>query len=120
MAEIKMDGKTVGMATMEKEGLYYRICCKCHFADRQIHTVWVLWKTGSRKLGVCVPEGRYACLNTKIPAKHIPDEALSFEIDYRQNDFFYPVEAGKPLGCMDKLINARFAVADGKPGLVVK
>ena len=120
MFEIKMGEKSVGTATVNQEGLYYRISCKCVFQDKQIHTLWAVWSTGCRKLGVCVPEGAYACLHTKIPIKYIPEDGLSFAVDYQRNGSFYPVDPQLPLECMDQLINARFAIVDGKPGLIIK
>ncbi len=120
MSDIMMDGKNVGTVTIEKEGLYYRFFCRCHFEDKAVHSIWVFWEGGSRKLGVCIPEGKYACLNTKVPIKYIPSTELTFKIDHRENDGFYPIDPGQPFPHMDKLTKARFATLDGKPGLVIK
>lgn len=120
MQGIMMNGKNVGTATVEKEGLYYRFSCKCVFDDADVHNLWVLWKDGSRRLGVLVPEGRYACLNTKVPVKYIPDTQLAFQIDYCQTEHFHPVNPEVPFAHMGQLLKARFTIIDGKPGLMIK
>ena len=120
MSGIMMNGKNVGTATVEREGLYYRFACKCVFDDADIHRLWVLWESGCRRLGVLVPDGRTACLNTRVPAKYIPDTQLSFQIDYHPAEHFYPVDKEKPFAHMGQLLKARFAVVDGKPGIVIK
>jgi len=119
--EIAMDGKVVGKATVERQGLYCRFSCRCVFPDKGIHTIWVCWDGGSRKLGVCVPNGRDYCLNTSVPLKYIPDKRLTFAVDYteKKQDDFYAVDAERPFDPIDKLSRAQFDVRDGKPGLII-
>ena len=123
MAEfaIMMNGKIVGNAIMEPLGLYYRFRCQCAFSDAEIHTIWVRWERGNRKLGVCVPYGTQYLLETKVPAKYFPDSKLTFTVDYREEtkDDFYPVNPEEPFGLVDKLPQAHFEIRNGKPGLVI-
>ena len=123
MAEfvITRNGKTVGNAIMERQGLYYRFHCQCVLPDRDIHTIWVRWGEGSRKLGICVPNGPYFCLDTKVPIKYIPNTGLLFEVDYKENppENFYPIDTEQPFIHTDKLAKARFATREGQPGLII-
>lgn len=120
MFDVMLNERTVGTASVNREGLYYHFSCKCILPDKDIHAIWVLWEGGSRKLGVCVPEGRYAYLNTKVPVKYIPGGKLYFRIDHREELDFYPVDPDVAFAHMDKLTKARFAEVNGKPGLVIK
>lgn len=117
--EITLNGKPLGTATVEKQGLYYRISCRCLLPDRKIHTIWVRWSDGSRKLGVCVPEGQYFCLDTKVPTKYFPLTGLSLEIDYQAENEFFPIDTQKPFIHIDKLEQSRFDIRDDQPGLVI-
>lgn len=117
--EITLNGKPLGTATIETQGLYYRISCRCLLPDKKIHTIWIRWSDGSRKLGVCVPQGQYFCLDTKVPMKYFPLTGLCFEIDYRAENEFFPIDARKPFIHIDKLQQSRFDVRDDRLGLII-
>ena len=116
--EIVMQGKRVGIATVLKEGLYYLFSCQCVFEDSQIHSVWITWDGGCRKLGICTPGNGCFNLKTKVPIKYIPNFGLTFVIDYEED--FYSIDQDKEFYPIDKLNKARFAIRNGKPGLVIK
>lgn len=120
--DIKMQGRTVGKAAVDKQGLYYRFDCQCGFTDKEVHSVWVCWEGGNRKLGVCIPNGGQYCLKTQVPVKYIPDDGLTFTVDYTQKNRtdFYPVDAEKPFAFIDRLADAQFDIRDGKPGIVIE
>lgn len=115
--EITFQSRRIGTVLMERQGLYYRFSCKCVLPDEQIHSVWVLWGGGNRKLGVCIPKGDGFCLDTKVPIKYIPNSKLEFVMDH--NDDFYPIDAKEEFCHMDKLAGAHFAIQNGRPGLVI-
>ena len=116
--EIIMQGKSVGTATVVKEGLYYSFFCQCNFVDSQIHSIWITWDGGCRKLGICAPCNGCFELKTKVPIKYIPEAGLKFAIDLEEG--FYPIDQDKEFCHIDKLNNARFAIRNGKPGLIIR
>lgn len=107
MYDILMDSQVVGQADVKKEGLYYRIVCRCKPLSEGIHRVRVENGEISRDLGICVPTGDDFSLTTRVPVKYLPGDKLTFQLipkDAPQK--VVPVAQDQPFAYLDMLESA--------------
>lgn len=110
--DVTLNGQAVGTVELNREGLYYRLSCRCRMVDNEIHR---LYADGER-IGVLVPERGALILNTKMAGKRLKD-GCNFTLD-GQNERFIPILPGDAFGHLDKLRTGRLVFRDGQPGLV--
>ncbi len=112
--------KNVGQAEIIKEGLFYRIHCACKPTDEGIHRITVSDGISVVDLGICVPVGERFVLTTRIPAKRLTGENLSFAlVGKNEGEHTVPVDTGAPFAHLDKLENARLEVTNGQKMIVI-
>ena len=115
MYQILMDGKNVGAVDVNREGLYYKFSCLCVPPDDKIYRIFLRDGSGTRNLGVCVPEGKKYMLNVRIPVKKINGTQFEFFMASKMSDIIEePIETGKPFPYLDKLENAILHTENGK------
>ncbi len=122
MYDIMLNDVCVGTAKMEKEGLYYRICCCCRPPARGIYRVLAINGKDTRDLGICVPSGADFTLTVRIPVKQLQGGPLRFTLvdgKAMNNDFAVPVKNGEPFPHLDKLESARLQSADGQSVIII-
>ena len=120
---VKLGNTTVGTATVEKQGLYYRFTCHCDFSDKDIYTISVQSGAHCESLGVCMPEGKHYRLEKKIPAKYLPQKELHFFASRKSTETasqFILLENGAQFQHISKLTDARFQQLDGKYGVILR
>ena len=109
--DVTFDGQSVGRVELEREGLYYRLSCRCRVQDNEIHRLYV----GREKLGVLIPQGGELVLETKVAAKRLK-EGCVFSLDETRGTFI-PIHPGEAFGHLGKLRLAKLAFREGEPGL---
>lgn len=109
--DVIWNGQPVGKVELKREGLYYRIFCRCNPVDGEIHRLYVDWD----KLGVLVPEMGALVLETRVAAKRLKAGCV-FTLDGK-HETFLPIRAGEPFMHLDKLRTAKLAFQNGEPGL---
>ena len=67
--EVFWSGRAVGRAEAAREGLYYRITCRCRLPGREMLRLWMDCGEGEVDLGLCVPMGGEFGTEKRIPAK---------------------------------------------------
>lgn len=118
-------GETVGEASVEREGLYCRVRCRCRGLEKKILRVEVRSEAGKVSLGVLIPNGDEWELETRIAAKRFGDD-LRFAIagegeEYREKqETFVPVAEGEAFAYLDRLVGAHMAQEDGRIGVVIE
>lgn len=118
MYQITYNGRQVGQAQAEREGLYYKITCVCDFSDDEIHRIVASDGKSVVKLGVCVPNGNQFSLSTKVPAKYLSAGDLCFSVASECTSGI-PIFSGKPFPHLDKLETARLQITNGQPCIVI-
>ena len=118
MYQITWNGKQVGQAQAEREGLYYKFTCVCDFSDDEIHRIIVSDGKTVVKLGVCIPDGDKFCLSTRVPVKYLTGGDLCFTIESDCVSGF-PVFSGKPFAHLDKLETARLQITNGQASIII-
>ena len=109
--------RIVGKVTMVREGLYYRFRCVCTKLDG-IHRLWVMWENDVFNLGVCLPIGDSLLLEKKVAANRIGNGPYYFVLKGDGEKRFAPLDQPLPTECLRCLKTARFAIRDGRKGLI--
>ena len=71
--EIKDGASSVGKATVEQQGLYYKISCRCHLTGKGMHRLAVFCNEKQEDLGTLVPMDGAFGLEKRIPVKRLGD-----------------------------------------------
>ena len=109
--EVTLAGQTVGNVELKREGLYYRISCRCRMFDGEIHRLY----TDGEKLGVLVSENGDLVLETKVAARRLKPGCM-FSLDENRGEFI-PIRPGESFGHLDKVHCGRLAFRDAEPGI---
>jgi len=123
MYDILLGGQPVGKAQVEKEGLYYRISCRCRLSGEVVCKVEVSCGDRGESLGVLVPESGAFVLSTRIPAKKLGEGPLQFRVVPRQirtEGKFVPISPEEPFAYLSRLENAYMQVRNGQTGIVLR
>ena len=119
MYEILWNGQPVGKASINQEGLYYRINCSCHLPEKGIFRVLVSDGDNTYDLGICVPDGNANTCVTRISRKRFNGNNLKFVLSDRKIGVPIPVMTGKPFKYLDKLNTARLRCANGQLEIII-
>ncbi len=114
---VTFNDENVGTVTVERQGLYFVISCRC----RRIAGVLrlVLQREKERvPIGVCIPEGSGMGICRRLPAKHLKDPPWHFFLAEDKEENFVPLGGELSTDVLQNLYQARFCLQDGKPGLV--
>ena len=79
--EIKLNGETIGTASIRKEGLYYHFDCRCRFSDKKFHRLTAVCGELSADLGICVPSGNDFVVKTKVAVSRLGIGQINIEAD---------------------------------------
>ncbi len=119
MYDVLYNNIPIGYAKAEKVGLYYNFLCKCKFPNNEIYRIKVSDGAKERMLGVCVPEGNYFVLKTRIPVKELQSEVLCFTAEMRTENGI-SVVSGESFLYLDKLETARLQISNGQPRIIIE
>ena len=119
---IKLGEKNVGQARMEREGLYYRISCRCSLQEKGVYRILVSCGSKQENLGICVPVAEGFGIDTKIPVKRLGEGKPEFQLLPRQEQpkgIFAPVYPEEPFSYMARLKGAYLARQADRLGIVI-
>ena len=120
--DIFMDGSAVGTATLEKEGLFWKICCCCDLSPDTAYRV-VIAAGEKIDLGILVPEDNGLCLTKRIAMKRLGDKQPSFSAIPRvtqKQKHFVAITEDEPFAYIDKLQDSHLEEVDGMLGITVE
>lgn len=112
--DVTQGGQAVGTVELTREGLYFRVFCRCRMNDREIHRLYA----GEEKIGVLIPENGVLILEKKVASKRLQD-GCAFSLDGK-TERFIPIRPGEAFGHLDKVRLGRLAFRDGEPGLFLE
>lgn len=106
------DGKTqIGKATVEQEGMYAVIRCVCMPVHNEPSRLYLQNNNETIPLGLCVPDGKSMSLLKRLPIGHLQDKlSVHVEEDLKT----YPYIPGTPFEMLERLIDARLRIRNGK------
>ena len=120
--EIRRGNERVGTATVEKQGLYYCICCRCKVSGEGMRRIVVTCGKQREDLGICVPVGDGFGVDRRVPCKRFGSGKPEFVLLPKYPDAvgkFVPVYPDEPFAYMTRLKDAYLQVRDGQPGIVI-
>ena len=120
--ELKQGDKVVGNVQVEKQGLYYRISCRCRLTGNEIHRLTVTCGGRTENLGICVPmEGGFG-VEKKLPCKNLGQGTPEFTLVPKQEKMqgkFVAVYPEEPFSYMARLKGAFLARQAEQLGIVI-
>lgn len=119
---VTMGQHSVGVVSVSKEGLYYRIICRCKLPEDKLCRLAAQWEDREAVLGVLIPEGGSFCLNKRLPIKQaglgVPQFIIPTSLE--QNDqMWVPVYEDAPFTHLTDLNDARFQVVENQAGILI-
>lgn len=114
---ITAEGKNIGTAYITAQGLYYEVRCICKMQQGVLH---IEADCGNRRenIGICVPMDGKMVISTKIPQKKLSG-LIGFTVRTRAKDTWITLNNVKPIPYLYHITEARFALRDGMPGLLI-
>ena len=115
-------GNAIGQVRLQKEGLYYRFCCRCRLTGDAVCRVMVNWGEQRENLGILVPSGDGFLLETRIPVKRFGKGKPEFSVTPSRpptGEKFVPISPEEPFSYIARLKNAFLDVRDGEVGAVM-
>ena len=121
--EIHQGDRLQGKVTVVKEGLYYRISCRCRLSGDVMHHLVV--RSGGREtsLGTCVPMDDGFGVEKKISCKSLGQGTPEFLLLPKHETVagkFVPIYPEEPFSYMERLKVAFLARQGGQLGIVIK
>ena len=115
-------GETAGTACVTREGLYYRISCRCRLSGSVPCSITARAEREA-DLGLCVPlEDQYG-LEIRIPIKCVGEGDLEFRVSPKHRvrpEQFIPISSEGPFAYIARLKDAYMVRRDGQTGIVTK
>ena len=117
-----LDGKKVGNAYIDTNGLYTSFQCKCSFPIDGIYRINAKYGVRYIDLGVCIPNGDSYVTSAKIPTKNLGEEEPAFYAIRKgsENLIFIAVDEHTDFRYLKRLVDARFQVQNGQKGLLIR
>ena len=120
--EIRQGDRLLGKVEVRKEGLYYRISCRCQMPGEGMHHLILRCGGQEVNLGICVPmEGRFGA-DKKIPCKSVGQGTPEFLLLPKQEKLtgkFVPIYPEEPFSYMAMLKDAFLARQGEQLGIVI-
>jgi len=120
--DVYLNGNAVGYAHVAKEGLYYRIQCRCRLSG-DVCKLTVSCEERQTNLGVLIPVEDGFGLETKVPIKRLGDGKIEFSIVPNRavlTGKFVPIYPEEPFAYIEKLKNAYLAKQNGQIGIRIE
>jgi len=114
--------KSTGKVTVHRQGLYYRISCRCSLSGDDMYRLVVTCGSVQEKLGILVPKDGSFVLETSVPVKRIGEGDMSFSLLSKQEkptDNFVPIYPEEPFGYISRLKESFLTHKDGQNGILV-
>lgn len=120
--DVYLGDKPIGKAYVTREGLYYRIRCRCQLSGEVICKLTVTCDKHQENLGVLVPmEGDFG-LETRIAAKRLGEGEPRFRVMPRHEELrgkFIPLAPEEPFRYITRLKDAYLEQRNGQVGIVL-
>ena len=113
--------RPVGTCTLERQGLYWRIICRCRTGIDGICRLILNCGRDDVDLGVLVPLNGSFGLEKRIPVKRLPEGEphLYLRSDADSSDVFVPVRSGESFGYLSRLEGSRYTRRNGEAGVLL-
>ena len=121
--EIKDGASSVGKATVEQQGLYYKISCRCRLTGNGMCRLMVACNGKQEDLGTLVPMDGAFGLEKRIPVKRLGEGTPEFLLMSKESvrkEKFVPVYPEEPFSYLSRLQDAYLARRNGQLGIMIR
>ena len=121
--EIKQGTSTIGKVTVERQGLYYRIVCRCSLTGEVMHHLVVSSGEKREDLGTLVPFDGAFGLEKRIPVKKLGEGEPEFHLLPKHSSpdgKFISVYPEEPFSYLARLKDAYLETRNGQLGIVLR
>ena len=115
--------ETIGTAQVEKEGLYWKIRCRCTIESNVMYRILLCGDHRQEDLGICAPEGHQFTLCKRISTRQVPEGNLIFRAVPRHPQLqgkFVPISPAEPFRYLSQLEQVYLCRRDGQVGVVLQ
>lgn len=119
---VTRNGQHCGKVTVSRQGLYYRIHCRCRLPAEDIYRLQAAWGIRIENLGVLVPMEDMFGLDTRIPVKQLGEGELVFTVTAKRQPIqgrFVPIVDEEPFAYISRLKGSFLQIKDGQLGIQV-
>ncbi len=118
---VTWENHVVGQVRLIRSGLYTEILCRCNLPPGAIYRLWDCAGDENINLGVLYPECESFILRRRLPNRQLSGENPVFSVwdNGRKPMRFVPVREDEPFDYLPALMQSRFAIHDGVPGLLI-
>lgn len=120
---VNFGGQAVGKVQVRRDGLYYCFFCRCRLSGDVVFRLAVTCGKRQENLGILVPDGDGFSLETRLAAKKLGGEELSFQLIPNRvvhPERFIPIYPEEPFAYLARLKDGYFSYRDGQPGVCIK
>ena len=121
--EVFLGTAPVGKVQLIRQGLYYKIQCRCRIEGDMVYRLYVVTGGSRENLGVVVPEGDGFILEKRIPAKRLGEGNMQFLLSTGagvDRGAFVPICPEEPFRYIDRLKNAFLETENGRVGIRIQ
>lgn len=108
----------IGKVRLEKQGLYYRLSCRCAVKDG-MHRLTASCGEKQENLGILLPMGDGFGMDTRLPVKRLGEGKLHFRIQHNNAGTFVPICPEEPFSYIERLKKSFLEIKDGQKGIYV-
>lgn len=120
--DIFLGNEKAGQATLERQGLYYKIECRCHLSGTVRFHVAVKGDKEETNLGLLIPGDGGFYLRTSVAVKKLGSGNLRFcliPVHPKVDGMFVPLRPDEPFAYLARLKEAVLQRSNGEWGLVL-
>ncbi len=119
---VYLENKVIGSVRVRQKGLYLLLECRCQLPAIERYQILAVSGSQRENLGLCIPMEDCFGIRTRIPAKRLQIEGLSFYAEpkeKREQGFFVPLDPQLPFEYLPQLQNARLGSKEGQVGVYI-
>lgn len=117
---VSLGGRQVGRAQVTRQGLYYRVICRCSLSGEVMYRLECACGSRSTSLGILVPCESGFGLETRFPVSRVGEGMLTFTLQPKHDPLagrtFVPISPEEPFAYLARLKDAFLETRDGKKG----
>lgn len=118
--EVTLGGKSVGRLQLERQGLYYRVICRCNLSGEVMYRLEASGKKGKANLGILVPCESGFGVETRFPISAVGGEGLAFTLQPKHDSLekrkFVPISPEEPFAYLARLKESFLEIRQGQMG----
>ena len=121
--EVHLGGNTVGKVQLIRQGLYYKVRCRCYIEGDLVYRLYAVSTKARENLGVLVPDGDGFSLDKRIPVKRVGEDTTEFVLSAGAGctqGTFVPICPEEPFRYIERLKDAFLETQNGHVGIRIQ